>query len=86
MKIVWDPPKRQRNLTKHCFDFEELDSLFFEMAMILEARTGRFKAVGNWNGSMIAVIFRPLGAEAVSVISMRPASAAERKIWKRNEP
>jgi uncharacterized DUF497 family protein len=39
----------------------------------------RFVAVGEYDaGITVTVVFRPLGAEAVSVISMRPASRKER--------
>jgi len=37
-------------------------------------------AIGEFQGIVIiAVVFRPLGSEALSVISMRPASTTERK-------
>jgi uncharacterized DUF497 family protein len=38
-------------------------------------------AIGEFNGQIIvAVVFKPLGSEAISVISMRPASTKERKL------
>lgn len=38
-------------------------------------------AVGEFQGRIIiAVVFRPLGSQALSVISMRPASAKERRL------
>ena len=80
MKIVWDEPKRQINLDKHGLDFADLTIDFFEAARVEPAKQDRFLAVGELNGvAVIAVVFRPLGAEALSVISMRPASRYERK-------
>lgn len=79
MKIVWDEPKRQYNLTKHGLDFATLTIEFFEFAHIEVAKKDRFLALGELDGiAIIAVVFRPLGSEAVSVISMRRASIRER--------
>jgi uncharacterized protein len=79
MKIVWDEPKRLTNLAKHGLDFADLDSDFFAAAAAGPAAKGRFVAIGEWAGIAITVVFRPLGAEAISVISMRPASRKERR-------
>jgi uncharacterized protein len=80
MKIVWDELKRVTNLAKHGLDFADLHPDFFAAAMVSPAKkTDRFIAVGEYDaGIIITVVFRPLGAEAVSVISMRPASRKER--------
>jgi len=79
MRLVWDEPKRQQNIAKHGLDFADLTSAFFENARIEDAKSGRFLAVGEFEGIVIiAVVFRPLGSEALSIISMRRASKAER--------
>ncbi|WP_062224482.1 MULTISPECIES: BrnT family toxin [unclassified Aureimonas] len=79
MQIVWDEPKRERNLVKHGLDFAALTPDFFEAARVEIAKEGRFLAIGELDGvTILAVIFRPLGSEALSVISMRPASRIER--------
>ncbi|MEO3999247.1 BrnT family toxin [Mesorhizobium sp. CAU 1732] len=79
MKIVWDEQKRQTNLAKHGMDFASLTVEFFETARIKDTRIGRYLAVGELEGvAIIAVVFRPLGSEALSVISMRRASKTER--------
>ncbi|MGQ2909028.1 MAG: BrnT family toxin [Aliihoeflea sp.] len=83
MQIVWDEPKRIKNLRKHLLDFADLDPTYFDRSVVTAARDGRFKATTNWQGHDMTVAFRPLGREAISVISMRPASFAERKrIWR----
>ncbi|MDL2407367.1 BrnT family toxin [Rhizobium calliandrae] len=80
MKIIWDETKRETNLTKHRLDFADLSLEFFRDAKIGPAKADRFVAVGELDGQMvIAVVFKPLGSEAISVISMRPASSKERR-------
>ena len=80
MKIVWDEPKRQQNLAKHGMDFAALTVEFFEAAQIEVAKQDRFLALGELDGvAVIAVVFRPLGSEAISIISMRRASLKERR-------
>lgn len=81
MRIVWDEPKRVRNLARRRLDFERLTPVFFENAAIYAGKKGRLVAVGELDGIIIvAVVFAVLGAEAVSVISMRPASRKERRM------
>lgn len=79
MKIVWDELKRQRNLLKHGMDFADLSIEFFAEAMIKPAKQGRGLAIGDHeDAGTIAVVFQPLGSEAVSIISMRRAGRKER--------
>jgi len=79
MRIVWDEIKRQENLRKHRLDFADLTSDWISSAAIEPAKRGRWMATGRIGGVMvIAVVFKPLGSEAISVISMRPASRKER--------
>jgi hypothetical protein len=81
MQIVWDEPKRRQNIAKHGLDFADLPIEFFLTAYVGSARNSRFKAVGAFNGQLvIAVLFRPLGSEALSIVSMRPASRKERSL------
>lgn len=78
--ITWDEPKRQANIAKHGLDFADLSAQFFETATTVPTHSQRIFAIGELNGTLvIAVVFRPLGTEAVSVISMRRASKEERK-------
>lgn len=80
MKIVWDERKRQLNLSSRNLDFADLTDEYFEAAKLLPAREGRVKAIGRLHGISLVVIFRPLGTEAISVISMRQANTKERAI------
>jgi len=82
MKIGYDPPKRLANLLKHGLDFADLeDGAFFEMALVRPAKLGRFQAIGRFDDGTIVVIFAHLGTEGLSIVSMRPASQAERKLF-----
>ena len=48
-------------------------------------RDGRLKATGELDGVGYAVIFKPLGMEALSVISMQPASRKERRRYEQRQ-
>ncbi|WP_188848508.1 BrnT family toxin [Aureimonas glaciei] len=79
MKMVWGDRKRRANLEKHGMDFAAIDVHFFIRAAIVPARNGRLIAIADLDGPT-TVVFAPLGAEAVSIISMRPASRGERRL------
>ena len=79
MDIVWDERKRLVNLDKHGMNFATLDLDFFERAVILPAKKRRLMAVGRLDG-VVTVVFIKLGTEALSVLSMRPASKGERRL------
>jgi uncharacterized DUF497 family protein len=81
MRIVWDEPKRLANLDKHGLDFADLNEAFFDGALVLPARNRRWAGIGKNIRGVIVVVFVKLGVEAVSVISMRPASRNERKLY-----
>jgi uncharacterized DUF497 family protein len=80
MKIVWDEPKRLANLAKHGLDFADLDEAFFEHAIVVPGRIDRMVAVGRHSRGVSVVVFKPMGHEAISIISMRPANAKERDL------
>ena len=81
MKIVWDEPKRLANLDKHGLDFARLTEAFFENAIVRPSRDKRWFGIGVDADGVLAVVFAELGAEAVSIISMRRANARERKLY-----
>jgi hypothetical protein len=80
VKIVWDEPKRLANIDTHRIDFAVFDETFFLHAIVNAAKKDRLKAVGWLDGSPVAVIFKLLGSEAISIVSARPASRAERRL------
>jgi uncharacterized protein len=83
VKIVWDEPKRLANLEKHRLDFADLNETFFDAALVLPSHNSskRWVAIGINIRGAIVVVFARLGREGVSIISMRPASRNERKLY-----
>jgi uncharacterized DUF497 family protein len=66
-------------LASRGLDFAVLDPEFFLRSRLTLARHGRFRAIGEFEGDIIVVIFATVGTEAISVISMRRASRKERQ-------
>lgn len=81
MLIVYDEPKRLTDLDNHGLDFA--DGFDFRSAVQFGAYTGsggrsRFGLIGWLNGQLVVVaIVSPLGSEALSLVSLRPAKAQE---------
>jgi len=80
MIILWDEPKRLATLDERGLDMADLSIEFFEAAVVVPAKGNRYMAIGRFNGKATVVVFRPLGTEAISVISMRRASKKERDL------
>ena len=83
--MIWDEPKRAANLDKHGLDFARfVDGFEFDTAIRIAARpsrTGRprFRLVGEFDGEAVVVaVVSPLGTEAISLVSLRHATAKER--------
>ena len=85
--LVWDEPKRGTNLRDHHLDFADARDRFeWDGAIVERSYEGpdggaRFRAVGYLDGNLVALVFSLLGTEALSVISLRPASRKERKLY-----
>ena len=62
-------------------DFDEAASFEWASCLILPARVGRSKAIGLLKGALVAIIFKRLGSEGLSIVSMRPASRKERRLY-----
>ncbi len=89
MRIVWDEPKRRQNLAKHELDFSSLHGFDWTASIVFPSRAGRFggqrfKAIGRLNDDLVVVVFGRLGTEAISVISLRRASRAERRLYEQS--
>jgi uncharacterized DUF497 family protein len=82
VKIVWDESKRLANIATHNgLDFGDLDEGFFERSIIVPGKSNRLIAVGRLgHGIVVVVVFTVLGSQGVSIVSMRRASAKERKL------
>ncbi len=53
---------------------------FFPASVIVPAKLGRSMAIGPFRDTVIAVVFVPLGREAISIISVRRATWKERSL------
>jgi hypothetical protein len=62
-------------------DFGALTEAFFANAYVIPAKHDRYQAIGKDRNGLISVVFAVLGMEGVSVISMRPASPKERRLY-----
>jgi uncharacterized DUF497 family protein len=74
-------PSGLTNVQNRGLDFADLDIAFFAASMVIPAKAGRLKAIGEFGGTVLTVIFKPLGTEALSIISMRRASSKERSAY-----
>ncbi len=87
MVIVWDEAKRQIDIRTHRMDFADVRDRFeWNTALIVPSYPGpdgreRFVAVGHIDDRLVALVFSPLGTEAISAISLRPASRKERMLY-----
>jgi uncharacterized protein len=78
VRIVWDEPKRLANLDRHGLDFRTVTLAFFVSALVRPTREDRRQAIGYLDGRAVSLVYKPLGAEALSLISLRPASSKEK--------
>jgi len=79
--IIWDAPKRLINLDKHKLDFSIVTEEFLRLVKPYPVRDGRLWAMGALDGvGEVIVIYKPLGSEAISIISLRKAGAKDRRL------
>lgn len=91
MHMVWDERKRASNLLPepegHGLDFVDARDRFeWETALIVPTYSGRdgrprLLAIGWLDDHLRVLVFSALGTEAVSAISLRPASRKERELF-----
>jgi uncharacterized DUF497 family protein len=81
MKIVWDEPKRLANLDKHGLDFADPSETFFDTALVFALSRQSLARYRQKHPRSNCCRVRHLGKETVSVISMRPVSKYERKLY-----
>ena len=80
-------PKRLANLAKHEIDMNDFETGFsWDAYLVLPAkrsRTGRVREMylGVLHERVVAAIVSPLGTEAITVVSIRPASKKERETY-----
>jgi uncharacterized DUF497 family protein len=90
-RLTWDENKRRSNLVKHGLNFADLTGFDAESALFGEDIRGqtdpsfayperRFFALGMLRGNLVVVIYAE-EQDGWRVISLRPASRKERKLW-----
>ena len=85
--VTWDEPKRLANIERHGLDFADFEGGFsWDDHVVLPtypSRTGRAREqlIGLLGGELlVSAIISPLGSEAASLVSLRPASRQERAL------
>ena len=86
MRFVWDERKRTTNVATHGLDFADAEDGFdWSDALVVKSYgaqgRSRFAATGFLNEDLVTLVFSPLGSEAISLISLRPASRKERAAY-----
>ncbi len=85
MRFEWDENKRQSNISKHGFDFADLESLFAGVAVTLfDDRFGneeeRYITFGLLDGVVVAVAHTETD-EVIRIISARKGTRNEEKAY-----
>jgi uncharacterized DUF497 family protein len=96
VEFEWDENKRRYNLAKHNVYFEDAVTVFLDPdELTLPAKTvngeERFGTIGRFGSAAVLLVVHTrretYGEEViVRIISARPASRAERKLYERREP
>jgi uncharacterized DUF497 family protein len=88
MRIVWDEPKRRANIERHGLDCSRIDEEFdWDTALVIPtkpSRIGRKRMifVGHvLETGVVVIVASPLVSEALSIVSLRLASEAERALY-----
>ena len=90
MKFEWDETKRASNLKKHGVDFNEATTVFDDvLANIFDDEWNsvgeqRELLIGTSNAQRLLVISFTERADAIRIISARPATTIEVKNYERN--
>jgi len=86
MELIWDPEKRQTNLTKHGLDFVDARAVFEGALFTFEDKRReygehRFVALGMLEGLVVAMAFTESEDDLIRILSMRKATRNEQKIY-----
>ena len=89
LEFIWNVHKAAANVEKHGIRFEQACEVFFDpLARALDAGTpdeARDGVVGETeHGHLLFVVHIERDAEAIRIISARPANAAERSAYEDN--
>lgn len=85
MRFEWDPKKSKRNLEKHGVSFEEAVTVFYDPLSATfddpDHSVGEYRdiTIGLSSRDRLLVIAHAERGESIRIISVRPATAHERK-------
>lgn len=85
-KCSWDDGKRALNIVNHGFDFADLDDVFDGRVLVTRQDTRkdygepRFNSLAEFDGVVLNITFTPRAGK-LHLISVRPASREERKVY-----
>lgn len=86
MRFEWDPQKAEKNRRKHGLSFEEAILAFDDPCALIVSDVKmvkseeRFLLIGDMDRGAVVVVFTKRG-EATRIISARPASRSERRMY-----
>jgi uncharacterized protein len=88
MHFEWDEKKRQSNLAKHGFDFEDAHKLFDRTLWEFEDTKNDYKekrmcGFGYLNGRLLSVIYTERIPDIIRIISFRKANIREVKLYEK---
>jgi len=83
MRFEWDPQKNRENIRKHGLDFAGAFQIFTGPLLALpdtrrDYGEERWQGIGNIHGRVVVVVFAPIAAETIRIISLRKANRHER--------
>ena len=87
LKFEWDENKRLSNIDKHGLDFYDVASVFLDehKVYIKDTRNSygeiRYNVIGMKDGELLSSVCHTNRNDKVRIISFRPASRKERKIY-----
>lgn len=91
MRFEWDDQKALENLSKHGVSFGEATEVFYDpnAVEIEDAQhsfdEARFVIVGYSTSRMLYVVFAERHRNLIRIISARPPTPAERKLYEEQE-
>lgn len=91
MKFEWDDKKAIANLAKHGVSFGEATEVFYDPNALEGEDTehsydeGRFFIIGYSTSRMLFVVFAERRDDVIRIISARPPTPTERKLYEEQE-
>jgi uncharacterized protein len=91
VRFEWDDQKAIENVTKHGVSFGEATEVFYDPSAVeivdAEHSTGeaRFVIIGYSTSRLLYVVFAERHANVIRIVSARPPTLSERKLYEERE-